>query len=200
MEESRINAVTNRLYKEANLYVHARNGIKLSHKMPMYARDKIENASKEQLYNNSDNINHCLKRLSLEDRIEVMERVYEISVEAQTQAIDDNSPEILHKLEEGKVIEESFHRQLLEIFNDKILMEKNEDEAKQILSMLPSNQLEGFLDTIKPWCNAHKDYKSQFDILTEMGSQILDSREPEYSAFDTTIVETTLTIETAPEA
>ena len=195
MEESRINAVTERLYSEANLYVHARNGIKLSYKMPMYARDRIEKASKEQLYCNSDNLEHCLKRLSLEDRILVMDKVYEISAETQTQAMEDNSPEIYHKLQQGKVIEETFHRQLLEIFNNKILIEKNEDEAQEILAKLPSNQLEGFLDTLKPWCSSQQNYKSQFDILTEMGTNILDAREA--TAFTP---EETSNFEQAPEA
>ncbi len=195
MDEKSKDIYAYRLLEEADGYVKALNCLITSRKLPRNDRKSLEETSHKQLCINSERIRDIFTGLGLESKVEVMDKIYEISAETQTQAIYDNSPEVYDKLNQCKIVEQTYYRQLMGVFNQKMLYDKNNDEAQEILSTLPSNHIEGLLDTLKPWCSSQQNYKSQFDILTEMGTNILDAREA--TAFTP---EETSNFEQVPEA
>ena len=177
MDEKSKDIYAYRLLEEADGYVKALNCLITSRKLPKHDRKSLEENSHKQLCINSERIRDIFTGLGLESKVEVMDKIYEISAETQTQAIYDNSPEVYDKLNQCKIVEQTYYRQLMGVFNQKMLFDKNNDEAQEILSTLPSNHIEGLLDTIQPWCSNNQENPTHFDQLTKMGKEILTTRE-----------------------
>lgn len=177
MEDHSKDIYAYRLLEQANSYVKTLNCLITSRKLPRHDKENLEDSCHKQLCLNSERIRDIFTGLGLESKVEVMNKIYEISAETQTQAIYDNSPEVYDKLNQCKIVEQAYYRQLMGIFNQKMLCDKNPDEAQEILSTLPSNHIEGLLDNIQPWCSNNQETPTHFDQLTKIGNEILATRE-----------------------